>query len=117
MDQHRASSDRRNEQRAPVAGRVQWRKESSDDTYRGWLSDRSEASLSFVAGTENRPTTGEWLEIMDSAGFRGRYRVTRVASYDGRLCVVACRSRSMTRADRIAAEEVEGRLSSPFGVG
>ncbi|MBN1346266.1 MAG: hypothetical protein JXQ73_26490 [Phycisphaerae bacterium] len=76
----------------PQISRVQWTKESSPQTYRGWVSHRSTAALSFVTGAGDQPATGEKVEVTAADGSKEQYRVTRIASYDDRLCLIACQS-------------------------
>lgn len=90
-EKRRETFDRRAEPRVSAAGRIHWRKRSSEAIYRGWLSDQSRSSLSFITGSDTQPSAGEALEILEPDHLRRRCHVTRIASYDDRLCVIICR--------------------------
>jgi len=94
MHDKRTPSDGYGEQSTPSAGRVRWQAEGSVTTHRGWLSDRSHTTLSFITGSHAQPSTGDRLVITGSSGSVRRYRVTRIASYDNRACLVACTARA-----------------------
>jgi hypothetical protein len=91
-EKRRETSDRRAEPRVSAAGRIHWKKRSSEPIYRGWLSDQSRSSLSFITGSDTQPSAGEALEILEPDHLRRRCHVTRIAGYDDRLCFVACRA-------------------------
>ena len=92
MAEKREHWDRRREPRYPTVGRVTWKKGSSKTTLRGWLSDTSRSSASFVAAAARQPSLGEEIEMIDSDRPQQRCRVMRIAPYDARLSLIACRN-------------------------
>jgi hypothetical protein len=94
MAERRECWDRRREPRYPTVGRIAWKKEGGKTTFRGWLSDTSRSSASFVAGTAHQPSLGERIELVQPGDFRQRCRVTRLASYNDDLSLVACTASS-----------------------
>ncbi|MCP4590459.1 MAG: hypothetical protein GY842_06935 [bacterium] len=92
MTEKRANQDRRQETRDPRAGRIMWRKRGNHAVFAGWLSDLSPSSVSFVASARIQPGAGEEIEVIDTDRSRLVYRVARVAPYDSRLALIACRS-------------------------
>ncbi|MBP7936131.1 MAG: hypothetical protein KA354_15930 [Phycisphaerae bacterium] len=83
--------DRRKTVRRDAVGRIRWRRIGSDWYAAGWLSDRSPADLSFIASRANEPSPDEEIELRTPDRDRQFARVTRVASYDDELSLVACR--------------------------
>ncbi|HOW72532.1 MAG TPA: hypothetical protein PKY77_18180 [Phycisphaerae bacterium] len=83
--------DRRKTVRRDAVGRIRWRRIGSDWYAAGWLSDRSPADLSFIASRTNEPSPDEEIELRTPDRDRQFARVTRVASYDDELSLVACR--------------------------
>ncbi|MBU0641319.1 MAG: hypothetical protein KKB50_20870, partial [Planctomycetes bacterium] len=73
--------DRRHESRYPTVGRITWKKDGCETTLRGWMSDTSRSSASFVAGTAHQPSLGERIELISPGDFRQRCRVTRITAY------------------------------------
>jgi hypothetical protein len=83
--------DRRRTVRRDAVGRIRWRRTGSDWYAAGWLSDRSPADLSFIASRTHEPSPDEQIELRTPDRGRQFARVTRVASYDDELSLVACR--------------------------
>ena len=108
MTEKRATDDRRTQARQAQAGRIMWRKAGDHATFAGWLSDLSPSSVSFVASARVQPTAGDEIEVIDPDRSRHAYRVTRIAPYDARLALVACRSTAprITAAPGVPAAEV-----------
>lgn len=92
MTERRIQRDRRSEPRYPVSGRVFWRKPGRSLSYAGWLSDASTASASFITADHARLTVGEQVQLTGSKHAAQCYRVTRIAPYDDKLSLVACRA-------------------------
>ena len=90
MIEKRRRDNRRCEPRHAHAGRVLWRKPGTYATFPGWLSDRSSSGVSFVAAARIRPASGDEIELIGADRTRQRFRVTRVASYDAQLSLIAC---------------------------
>ena len=94
MPEQRAKSDRRSAQRHDAAGRVLWNRPGRHSKYAGWLSDASPSGASFVTATTRPLSVGDVVEVQplgaDSAP--QRCQVTRIAPYDRRLSLVACKS-------------------------
>lgn len=82
--------DRRQTVRRDAVGRIRWRRTGSDWYAAGWLSDRSPVDLSFIASRANEPSPDEEIELRTPDRDRHFARVTRVASYDDELSLVAC---------------------------
>ena len=91
MLEKRRQHDRRGEVRGVRAGQIRWRRAGTCTTFRGWLSDASPASVSFIAPDRSRPASGEEIEVFGADRGQRRYRVARIAPYDERLSLVACR--------------------------
>ena len=91
MIEKRRKRDRRREVRRVRAGQIRWRRTGTCTTFHGWLSDVSPASVSFIAPARSRPASGEEIEVFGSDRGQQRYRMTRIAPYDQRLSLVACR--------------------------
>jgi hypothetical protein len=85
-----------------------WRKVGNYTTYRGWLSDQSTSSVSFVSSALARPARGDEIEMLDAQRSRRQYRVTRVTQYDEHLSLIACR---MAEATKRSAFPTSGRSS------
>jgi len=83
--------DRRCESRCPTTGTLSWRKAGTHTNLFGWLSDTSRSSVSFIALTRRQPSFGEMIEMIGPDGHGHALRVTRVASYDEDLSLIACR--------------------------
>lgn len=90
-DRRSENRDRRKTVRRDAVGRIRWRRAGSDWYAAGWLSDRSSADLSFIASRANEPSPDEEIELRTPDRDRQFARVTRVASYDDELSLVACR--------------------------
>jgi len=94
MPEQRTKSDRRSEQRHVAAGRVFWNRRGRHFTHAGWLSDASPSSASFVTATSGGLSVGDVVEVQPQGGDSApqRCQVTRIAAYDRRLSLVACKS-------------------------
>ncbi|MCK6457959.1 MAG: hypothetical protein L6Q92_15700 [Phycisphaerae bacterium] len=86
-----ADFDRRSTERVCVSGRIEWKRAGDDGLRRGWLSDRATDSLSFIVGTDVRPSLDDVIEIVHVDRPPENLRVTRIAPYDDHLSVVAGR--------------------------
>ena len=108
MAERRERWDRRREPRYPTVGRVTWKREGSKTTSRAWMSDTSRSSASFVAAAARQPSLGEEIEMIDSDQSKQRCRVMRIAPYDARLSLIACRNVASddSRMTRPLQEEV-----------
>jgi hypothetical protein len=82
--------DRRDESRAPSAGRITWRYPGDSELFSGWLSDGSHCSVSFITATSRGPAGSELIEIVEPNGRARTYEVTRTSLYDETLSLVAC---------------------------
>lgn len=83
--------DRRCESRYSLGGTFSWRKAGGDRKFVGWLSDTSRSSVSFITSRRSQPSFGEMIEMIGSDDHEHALRVTRVASYDEDLSLIACR--------------------------
>lgn len=92
MMERRRRLERRAERRYALGGRIFWRKPGSKLDVRGWLSDTSLSGVSFVTGTGRRPTLNEDIELTAPDRSTLRCRVARIAPYDSRLSLVACKA-------------------------
>ena len=94
MQEKRTKSDRRSEERHDAAGRVFWNQPGRCSTYAGWLSDDSLSGTSFVTATSRRLSVGDVVEVQPQGADSApqRCQVTRIAPYDRRLSLVACKS-------------------------
>lgn len=90
------AGDRRAEERCATPERVVWRLEHSTESVRGWISDASPTSVSFVAATWYQPSLGDRVELTTDGGESRRYLVTRIAPYGDHLSLVAGRLLSGT---------------------
>ena len=92
MFERRREGDRRSEERWPAAGRISWQKAYGFESGWGVLSDASCSSVSFVTSARGRPEPGAQVNIVAGDHPKGSYRVARVAAFDEKLSLIACRS-------------------------
>lgn len=92
MTERRDTGDRRKDTRLAAAGRIHWRRDSDATAHRGWLSDRSQSSLSFIAGSPIEPKVGDRISVVGPDRCYRVYRVVRTTPYDNDLSLVACTS-------------------------
>ena len=92
MTERRTEQDRRSEPRYPVAGRVLWGKPGRSPSCLAWLSDASASSASFITANHAHLTVGAQVQLAGSKHAARHYRVTRLAPYDDKLSLVACRA-------------------------
>ncbi len=92
MHEKRQRRDRRSDPRYPLAGKIFWRKPARTLNVLGWLSDTSRSGVSFVTKDNDRIVLGEEIELLNASREIQRYCITRIAPYDSRLSLVACRS-------------------------
>ena len=94
MIERRKGEDRRCEPRSEAVGQIAWLQMEQSEPTVGWLSDRSRSSVSFIASSGERPEPGEYIELIGVSPSRQRACVTRVAAYDDRHSLIACRCRA-----------------------
>ena len=90
MDRRNTARERRDEVRAPAAGRITWRFQGGERVYSGLLSDGSHSSVSFITDTGPRPESGDRIEIVEPGGHARAYEVARTSLYDAQLSLIAC---------------------------
>jgi hypothetical protein len=89
-DRQHMTRERRDEIRAPAAGRITWRFQGDRRLFHGLLSDGSHSSVSFITDTSPRPEGGDRIEILEPDGRARAYEVARTSLYDAQLSLVAC---------------------------
>ncbi len=92
MREQRARFDRRTEERYPLGGRISWRPAGDTINHPGWLCDTSMTSVSFITPERQEPVPNDQIELSGQGCSRLCCRVTRVASYGGRMSLVGCQS-------------------------
>ena len=96
MSESGVKQDRRSQpRRRTPADRVNWTRENADRVCTGFGSDVATSSIAFVTATRDQPALGEALELtLNAGGPRPQYRhvrVARLAPFDSRFTLVACR--------------------------
>ena len=96
MSESGIKQDRRSQpRRRTPANRVSWTRENADRVCTGWVSDVATSSVAFVTATRDQPAPGEALELtLGATGPHPQYRhvrVARLAPFDSRFTLVACR--------------------------
>ena len=87
--------ERRSEARYRLGGRVRWSRPDTLARGVGWVVDRSDSSVAFVAAASMQPEMGEEVSVAAS-GTSGEnehaetMRVRRIGLYGDRLLLVAC---------------------------
>ena len=86
----RDRQDRRSENRQPVAERILWKSRGDEQYSPGWVSDRSQTSVSFVTAVANPLGMDEEIDVVGEDKSCQQFRVTRTSPY-GEHFLVACR--------------------------